>query len=370
VVENAFYRVTLAPSNGSVSAIFDKELGRELVDSKSPFQFDQYLYVTGGDGNTQIIRPIKTWPRPELTVRPAAEGQLIGVTKTPFGQSVRLRSKAVNNPEIETEVLLFDADKKIEFINRVRKTSVTAKEGVYFAFPVAAESRNFAYATQNGWVDPSRDLMKGASLEWFNVQHWMVSRDGQLTVGIVPVDAPLASFGDINRGAWPSEFKSRSSTIFSYVMNNYRDTNYRAAQGGEFTFRYVVTSTHDLDPQRLTRLGWESMRPVELDYVVGQDKVGNPERPLPAEGAGFLDIDKPNVALADWKNAEDGQGTILRLIETAGQQTAATLRFKTLEVKGAKLCNGVEDNVRSLSLSGNQLSLDLSPHEVLTVRVQ
>jgi hypothetical protein len=369
-VENAFYRVTLDPASGAVSSVLDKQLNREIVDIKSPYKLGQYLYVTGGDGNTQIMRPIKTWPAAELTVHPASGGELVGVAKTPFGQSIRLRSKDTNTPEIGTEILLFDREKKIEFINHVRKEPVTSKEGVYFAFPVATETRGFAYAIQQGRVDPAHDLLKGASLEWFTVQYWMASRDGQLTVGVVPLDAPLASFGDINRGLWPSEFKPKTSTMFSYAMNNYWDTNYRAAQGGDFMFRYVVSSDHSLDPQALTRLGWESLRPVELDYVVGQDKVGNPERPLPAEGASFLVVDRPNVMLVTWKDAEDGEGVILRLVETSGQETTASLRFPRLAVKSAQLCNGVEDNLRPLSPGANSLSLSFHPYEVLTVRIQ
>jgi alpha-mannosidase len=369
-VENAFYRVTLDPASGAVSGIFDKQLNRDIVDAKSAYKFGQYLYVTGGDGNTQIMRPIKTWPVAELTVHPASGGELVGVTKTPFGQSIRLRSKATNTPEIATEILLFDKGKKIEFINRVHKDAVTSKEGVYFAFPAATEMPGFAYAIQEGWVDPAHDLLKGASLEWFNVQYWMASRDGQLTVAVVPLDAPLASFGDINRGLWPSEFKPKSSTMFSYVMNNYWDTNYRAAQGGEFVFRYVVTSDRSLDPQALARLGWDSLRPVELDYVVGQDKVGNPDRPLPAEGTSFLEVDQPNVVLANWKDAEDGEGVILRLVETGGRETTASLRFPRLAVKSAQLCNGVEDNLRPLSPGSNSLNLRFHPYEVVTVRIQ
>ena len=158
--------------------------------------------------------------------------------------------------------------------------------------------------------------------------------------------------------------------MFSYVMNNYWDTNYRAAQGGEFVFRYVVSSDRSLDPQVLTRLGWDSLRPVELDYVVGQDKVGNPERPLPAEGTSFLEVDQPNVVLVNWKDAEDGEGAILRLVETSGRETTASLRFPRLAVKSAQLCNGVEDDLRSLCAGANSLSLSFHPYEVLTVRIQ
>ena len=158
--------------------------------------------------------------------------------------------------------------------------------------------------------------------------------------------------------------------MFSYAMNNYWDTNYRAAQGGDFVFRYVVTSDRGLDPEGLTRLGWASLRPVELDYVVGQDKVGNPERPLPAEGTSFLEVDHSNVVLANWKNAEDGEGVILRLVEIGGHETTASLRFPRWAVKSAQLCNGVEDNLRPLSPAANSLNLSFHPYEVVTVRIQ
>ncbi len=370
LVENSFYRITLDPASGAVASIFDKQLNREIVDGRSPFRFGQYLYVTGGDGNTQMMRPISTWPRGQLAVHPAADGELVGVSRTPFGQSARLRSRAPHTPQIETEILLFDSTKRIEFINRVTKNSVTTKEGVYFAFPVATSSPQFAYATQQEWIDPARDLMKGASLEWFSVQKWMAARDRDLTVAIATPDASLASFGDINRGMWPSEFQPRSSTIFSYVMNNYWDTNYRAAQGGDFTFRYTMTSEASFDPSSLTRLGWESVRPVEVDYVVGQDKVGNPPRPLPAEGASFLEVNQPNVVLVDWKISEDGRGTILRLQETAGRAGSAALKFPRARIKSATLCGGLEDDVQPLKVEVNSVNLAFQPNEVLTVRVQ
>jgi alpha-mannosidase len=370
VMENKFYRVTVDPQSGAVAGIFDKQLSREVVDEHSPYKFDQYVYVAGGDGNTQIMRPISTWPKPQLTTHPSAGGELIGVTRTPFGYSIRLRSRALNTQQIETEILLFDDVKRIDFINHVTKNSVTTKEGVYFAFPVVMQSPHFAYSTQQQWIDPARDLMTGASLEWFTIQKWMASRDNDLTVGIASPDAPLASFGDINRGTWPSEFHPKTSTRLYYVMNNYWDTHYRAAQGGDFTFRYSMTSSASLNPLELTRLGWETARPVEVDYVMGQDKVANPNRPLPAEGASFLELDPPDVILTDWKLAEDGRGTILRLQETADRDVTATVSFARTNVKSATLCNGVEDDLKPLKAEGDRVGLTFQPNEVLTVRVQ
>jgi alpha-mannosidase len=373
VIENSFYRVTIDAASGAVQSIFDKQLQREIVDTRSPYRFGQYLYVSGGDpkgdGQTQMIHAYRALPTAELTIHPATSGEYLGAQKTPWGYSIKLRSSAVNTPAVGLEILLYDNEKKIEFHYNVEKTYTTAKEGVYFAFPTAVDRPEFAYGTQQGWVDPSRDLLKGASLEWFSIQKWMAVHDSGLTVGIVPLDASLASFGDINRGEWPETFQPKTSTIFSYAMNNYWHTNYRAGQGGTFTFRYVMTSAAHFDPAALSRVGWESMETPALDSVANQDKVGNPDEPLPAEGASFLDVSAPNIVLVTWKLAEDGEGTILRLQETAGQSVEATVRFPHASIRSANLCTSVEDNLQSVPVTGNEIHLSFHPHQVLTVRL-
>lgn len=372
-IENNFYRITVDPETGAVESIFDKQLGRELVDPHSPYRFGQYLYVTGGDpkgdGLNRMIHPYQPLPVAELAIHPATGGSYLGTEKTPWGNSIKLRASDVNTPAIDLEILLYDNQKRIDFDYSVQKSYTTDKEGVYFAFPTSVTPPEFAYAIQQGWVDPAHDLLKGASLEWFNIQKWMAVHDSSMTVGIVPLDASLASFGDINRGLWPSEFTPATATLFSYAMNNYWHTNYRAGQGGTFTFRYALTSAKDFDPPALTRLGWESMEAPQLDSVINQDKVGNPEEPLPAEGTSFLTINAPDIALVTWKLAEDGDGTILRLQETAGQSTEATVTLLHSTVRSARLCNSVEDRLRDLAVTNNQVHLAFHPHQVLTVRL-
>jgi alpha-mannosidase len=53
----------------------------------------------------------------------------------------------------------------------------------------------------------------------------------------------------------------RRGTIFSYIMNNYWDTNYRAGQGGHFKFHYILTSSSSTDVSALSRMGWEEVTP-------------------------------------------------------------------------------------------------------------
>jgi alpha-mannosidase len=368
-VENPFYLIKIDEASGALASVYDKQLRREIVDANSPYKFGQYLYVTGGDGDTQMINPFPALPPGELTVHAASQGKFLGVKQMPWGQSIRLSSSTVNTPEMETEVLLFNDQKKIEFRYRVHKQYTNDKEAVYFAFPVSVSNPHFSYATQQAWVNPAYDLMKGGSLEWFNVQQWMAVHDSNVAVGIVPLDASLASFGDINRGKWPGEFAPKSGTIFSYVMNNYWHTNYRAGQGGDFTFRYALSSASHLDGGSLTRLGLEEMRPAELDYVVSQDKVGDPARQLPPEGQSFLDMTGQDVALITWKLAEDGNGIILRLQEITGKAADTTLQFPHTHIKSAQFCSGVEDDLRNIPVEGNRIPLSLKPFEVVTIRV-
>ena len=368
-VENQFYRVRVDTVAGALTSIYDKQLRREIVDSHSPYKFGQYLYVTGGDGNTQIINPFPALPPAELTIHAAAQGRYLGAEHLPWGESIRMISSAPHTPAIESEILLFNSQKRIEFRFQVRKDYTASKEAVYFAFPVAVAHPRFSYASQQGWVDPSRDIMKGGSLEWFNVQQWMAVQDDGLAVGIVPLDASLASFGDINRGHWPGGFRPKSGTIFSYVMNNYWHTNYRAGQGGDFTFRYVVTSAEQRNGGALTKLGLEAMRPLEVNHVVSQDKVGNPPRPLPSEGQGFLETDGGNIAIVTWKRAENGNGDILRIAELSGKPAEALLRFKRVHLESAHLCTGLEADRQELPVADHELRVQLGPLEVATLRV-
>ena len=134
-------------------------------------------------------------------------------------------------------------------------------------------------------------------------------------------------------------------------------------------FRYALTSSPTLDGNDLTHMGIDEMRPPEVDYVVSQDKAGNPNRPLSPQGQSFLEISAPNVALVTWKQAEDGKGTILRLQETSGQATEAMVGLPLKTIRSAQLCSGVEDNLGPLAVDGNHVRVPLKPFEVVTIRM-
>jgi len=369
-MENAFYRVEVDPDSGAVKSVFDKQLNRELVDSASPYKLNQYLYVTGGgERETQIVYLQKSLPLANLTIHPSSGGHTIGLQKTPYGQILTVESKDLHTPLIRTEIMLFDNAKKIEFVNRFTKDVVHDNEAVYFAFPFNVQKPGFSYEIQNGWVNPARDLLEGAGVEWFSVRHWVKVSNDDVSVALVPVDAPLITLGDINRGTWPKAFAAKSSTVFSYALNNYWHTNYRGEQGGDFTFRYVFTSGSALPAGDLARLGRSAMTPLEAQKVVSQDKFDNPARPLAPVATSFMEISSPDVAVENWKAANDGEGTIIRLLEVGGESANAQLSFPLFHLEHAWLDNAAEENQKEIPVTGSSVDISLKPHEIFTLRI-
>ena len=149
-----------------------------------------------------------------------------------------------------------------------------------------------------------------------------------------------------------NHFGTRTGTIFSYVMNNYWDTNYRAGQGGLFRFRYVITSAPATDDAQLSHLGWEEMTPLEKDEITPQDKALDNPGPLDGKQASFLHADDPNLVLTTWKPAEDGHGTILRFLDLGGDTRTVNVETPSLPLQQVWLSNAVEKDQSQLTLSG------------------
>ncbi len=367
VLENQYYRVTLSPTSGAVTSIFDKQLGKELVDQNGPYKFGSYLYVTGGDDlpNNSLYRFGAGLNPPKLTVHPAENGKLVEVNRTPFGTVATLESSSVNTPRIRTQITLYSKAKKIGIRYDLHKDRTLTRESAYIAFPSDFANPSFTYGNQIGWVNPAKDELPGGSREWYVARHWTNVSDTGASMTIVPVDAPLVAFGDIVRGNWPTEFTPKSGVVFSWLMNNYWGTNFPAWQGGDYTFRYEITSGPTLNPVEAGHFGREAMTPLEATELPAS--IG-PSR-LPLTGAGLLEVDNPSVVVSTWKMAEDGGATVLRLQETAGTTAHLRVRSDYFNFVHAWKATALEDQLSEIPVRDGAIELALEPFETLTLRV-
>ena len=378
--ENEFYKVTVDPARSGITSVFDKQLGKELVNGADPHAMDQYVYAGYGHEASSLIEQRTRFnssllvfgrdlPRPDLQVTSAQAGKIVAIRKVPWGTILVWRSSAIHTPVIETEVRLFDQQKAIELVNTVQKDVVKAPEGVYFAFPFSGQRPVVRYEIQNAWVDPEHDQLPGANKEWFAGQHWISVSNPEFSTALAIKEAPLFTIGDINRGVWPTELNPHLGTVFSYIMDNYDGDDEKPYQGGTFTFHYALSSASAFAPANLARFGREQAAPLEIDRVDAVDRYGYPPRPLRAPTAGFIQIDASEVVLSVLKPADDGKGHVLRFYNTTDKPVVARVRFPGLEFDSAESVDPLESKGSPIGTRGGQLELAMGPHAISALRV-
>ena len=153
-------------------------------------------------------------------------------------------------------------------------------------------------------------------------------------------------------------------------MNNYWDTNYAAGQGGDFTFRYVLTSGAHLQNRRVEPpgMGRDDARRSRPDHVAGQSS----QHPAaPGRGPGQLrSVDQPNVVLVTWKMAEDGDGTVMRFLEVGGEAKQVEVQTPHLNVKAAWSADALERKQAPLETLDHGFRFSVKPFQIVTVRLR
>jgi hypothetical protein len=361
-IESRFYRVTFDPATGAITSLVDKELGRELVDPAAPYPLNQYLYVSGGKG-TSIERGGR--PPAELSISTPEEATLRTLDLGELGQRMIVETSAAMTPKIVSEVTVYDDLKRVDVTNRLTKTLTYEKEAVYFAFPFEATEPVLRYEVPCAILRPDQDLLPGACLDWFTVQHFVEIADGDAAIAWSTPDAPLVSFQDINRGKWQTELPIQNGHVYAYVMNNYWFTNYLAGQDGPFTFRFSITSRQKSDVVASAQAGWAASNPL---VAVKAD--ANPNGALPAESTSLVGIAEPNVLLIGMKRAETSDALVLRFWEMTGKPTTAHVRLPHVPVRKATLCNLVEEPQEECALRDGTISVPVRASGLATVAVE
>ena len=370
-IENEFYRLTADRQSGGLKSLFDKMEKRELLDAAAPYKLNEYLYVSGGENSLILNHNFGSAPA-NLSIHEPEKAEIVEHVQTPLGQRIVLVTKATNTPRIRSEYLLYDKIKRVDIVNTIEKVETRAKEAMYFAFAFAARKPGMEYQIQNGWVRPNEDQLPGACREWFTPQNLVHVSDGDFSIAWSTPDAPLVTLTDINRGKWPSHLPLKNGHLYSYIMHNYWFTNYRAQQGGVFTFHYSVTSGNNLGREALAQFDADTRTPV-LAYPFLSSfsaQIAQDDRPLPAGSGSFLSLEAANLQVVTLKAAEDGNGCILRLREVAGRTGEAVLRANTFKVREAHLCNGIEEQKQKLNVQGNTVIVPFKPNQFITVKLK
>jgi len=368
-IESRYYRVEFDRESCAIRQIHDKELNRDLVDSSAAHRLNELLYVAGGE-NTRVIRDNAPMPA-QLEINGQSGASVTGRSHTPLGERISIKAHSGKIAAVETEVTVYNDLKRIDIVDQIHKNEVEGREAVYFAFPFSVVHPELAYQIQNVWVRPNADQLPGAPREWFATQNGVCARGDGVAIAWTTPDAPLITLTDIDRGRWKPTLPIDNAHIYSWVMNNYWSVNYKASQGGDYRFRYFITSAHDLAPAAVSEFSDSTRSPlIPYDYYdTGHVTITPAQKRVPAAQGSFFTLTGCSAGLSALKQAEDGNGLVLRLHNPTASTSTCRLESPVFSLRAVHLTDGVENNLSPLSIAANAVAIPLKPHQFTAVRL-
>ncbi|SHO53081.1 glycoside hydrolase family 38 N-terminal domain-containing protein [Anaerocolumna xylanovorans] len=137
----------------------------------------------------------------------------------------------------------------------LHKDSVWDPENLYVALPFITDQSAETYVDKTGCIlRPGIDQLPGTCQNFYLIQNGLVRTGRDTDVIISTKDAPLISFG--KREAAPIRLcdgkntELNRSTPYSWIMNNFWETNFKADLGGFYEFTYTVITGKQESPRQ------------------------------------------------------------------------------------------------------------------------
>lgn len=268
--------------------------------------------------------------------------------------SLSIESEAPGCNKLTREVRIVDGLDRIDIINVVDKKKIYEKEGVHFCFPFNVPNGVMRMDIPWAVVRPETDQLAGACKNWFTIQRWVDVSNKKYGVTWVTVDAPLVEVGAITAETPWIKVIEPSQTIYSYVMNNYWFTNYRAYQEGRTTFRYSVMPHRRFSSAQASKFGIEQSQPLVAVPVESSSPIQQP----------LLSVKSTGVIVTSLKPSEDGQARIVRMFNVSGRVERAILVWAKPAPKTVWLSNFAEEEISKI-----RGTMVLAAYEIVTLRL-
>jgi alpha-mannosidase len=334
--------VVIDPTTGSITSLRDSRYAGDFADSSAGL--NEYWYVKGKNPK----EPQRNGP---VTIRVLENGPVVG--------ALMIESDAPGCNKLSRAVRVVRGLGRVDILNRLDKQAVYEKEGVHFAFPVNLPGGTMRLDIPWAIVDPQKDLMTSACRNYLTIQRWADVSGDKAGLTLASPDAPLVEIGSITTDAptvgWLRELPA-TTKLYSYVMNNYWETNYKAAQDGPTVFRYSLAPHGAFDAAAAARFGVERSRPL---IVVPCDPAA---RTMPS----MLTVSNPAVLVTVLKPADNGKGYFLRLWNPTNTPQQTTIQWPGMKkAPTVSFSNPFEDKLKACPKS-----FTLAPMEIVALRAE
>ncbi len=384
-IENAFYRIKLAP--GGVKSIFDKELGREVLNTEKLLGFEVFTMRSVGNGagefgrvqqptmegfdrlsTPRIYGPsfIKSRPRAPIWHPSAAES---GPLKT-----VYTLSQPLKNCRITEKLVVWNAIKRIDCEVAILGWDGDPYREFRIALPVAASRGQVAYEVPLGVLEVGSGEAEGTGGPAYGnlvydeemkdirpreVQNFISACDDGFGVTLT-TSVAVCDYKDPTND--PVPYPILQPILLASRRSCHGEGNWYL-QEGDHHYRFSMTSH---------RPGWrngykQGIRPNNPLVAINVIQRVDEQAHLP-ESMSFLSLSAPNVLVSTLKKAEDGDDVVLRAYDIEGRDAEAALRL-FVPLKGAEKVNIIEEEGTPLEAGKDGLTLKVGHHAIETFRL-
>jgi alpha-mannosidase len=288
--------------SGAIDSLRWKTKNVSLVDDHAAAGWGEYLYLPGTD-------PTKAQRLSNVHVRVKENGPLV--------VSLLIEADASGTRKYSSEVTLIAGFNRVDILTRIDKLAVREKESVHIAFPFNVANGQMRYDVADAIVRAPEDQLPGACKNFFSAVSWTDVSNNDVGVTLALPDTPLIEMGAITaEQPWLRTIQP-SPLLFSYALNNYWHTNYKADQEGLIDFSYSIQPHAAFAPAAAARFGRERREPL---VVVAANASRPPTKSL-------FRISPETVMVSSVKPINDGNAWLIYLYNPTAADQRITLQF-------------------------------------------
>jgi alpha-mannosidase len=309
-IENNEFLLKVDPNSGAVESLKDKYRNIDLVGKDGIPGLNSYYYVAGRS------------PENKSTVA----GAIIEVSENgPVTSIIKTTSSAKGTKSITNYYQIINGLGKINLVSMIDKDKIYTPEGVHLGFPFNVPLGVMRLNLAFGIYRPEADQVKAACKNYFTPAGWVDISNQDYGITWVTKDAPLIEIGEITADAtafgWINTLKP-SRTFYSYVMNNYWETNYKAEQNGVTSFRYTISPHGMFIASNSEKIAAQECEPLII----------NPLKEKKTETGSLFSLENEGIIVTALVPQVDGY--LIRLYNAGGnpQQLSVLWKEKPAEV--------------------------------------
>ncbi|MEW5900589.1 MAG: alpha-L-fucosidase [Acidobacteriota bacterium] len=370
VYENSFYRIAFAP--GGLESIFDKELRKEVLDTRKFLGFEIFTMQSVGNGAGEFGRvqqpTMEGFDKLSLHQpswqRDAAES---GPLKTVWRFTVKLA-----NATIEEKIVIYNNIKRIDCQVGILDWDGSPYREFRLALPVNAPAVEVAYEVPMGVVEVGRSEIPGTggpaygNLNYDELCSRIRPREVQnfLSTNAGDLGLTMSTSVAVNDFQDPTPDPISNPLLQAVLLASRRSCHGEGnwyLQEGDHYYRFSVSS-HAPGWQNGYHRGIQANTP--LFPVVKPETTANVS--LPAEKSFFI-VSAPNVLVSTIKKAEDDDSVVIRLYEIEGKGCDVDLTT-SFPIGRAELANIIEEEGKPILFRTDSLKLRLGHHAIETLK--